>query len=171
MKRILVLLVLFIICVSMSFALDMTAVASNGKTVVLHDNGTWEYKGETNQEKYIGKWRFTDEMFDVILDEVLRESGIYSWSSEYAFYKAVMMDSIKAELGELSRLTMELKNDGTASLTIDGETQDAKFEVNSSTRLLYIIEDGEKTPFGVFSSDYTKLNIMGMEELFMSKIK
>lgn len=152
-------------------AKDITAITAEGRVVVLHDNGKWEYRSFGVLEKpYVGIWGFSEEFFDTLVELSLLESNIYPDSPEYEFYKAIVSEMINDEFIDSGLIELELTDDGYVYMTVDGEEEMALYSVDEKSRVLTLIEDEESIPFGIFSEDYSKLNIMGMEGFSFSKI-
>lgn len=175
MKKTIAILTILAICIFSAFCGDITAVTSNGRTVVLHDNGTWEYMSEktssakTGDKTYIGVWAFPEDFVDKLIDATIAEMGFAPGSSEYVYFKALYGQSLKAQMSDLTGISIEFKKDGTAIVKSDGEEESCKFSIDSETRLVYITAEGETEPFGTFNEDYTELYLMGIETVCMTK--
>lgn len=171
MRKILLCFFLSLVFVPSMFASDITAITSDGRFVVLHDNGRWQYKfHEVGQKPYIGTWGFSEEFFDTLVELSLLESNIYPGTTEYEFYKALFAEMLKEEFLESGLIELELSSDGYAYMTIDGEEEMCQYDVDEDSRLLTLCEDDESVPFGIFSDDFSSLNILGMEGFSFSKL-
>lgn len=173
MKKALLIVASLLVSVFVVFSGDIKATTTDGRTVILHDNGKWEY-AKVNNDGFIGKWVLSADYFDILIDLALSESGINSSDPNYAFYRAYFQAMIAEELGstDLSSMFMITFNkDGTVSAVIDGESNTGTYKVDSTSRLLTIINDKtkESIPFGIFDETYSKLYIMGMEMLYLEK--
>ncbi len=107
------------LCISglMLFAADIMATTTDGKTVVLHDNGKWEYyKAPTTSGKPSdgpeGTWSFPEDYFDVLIDQALAASGISASDPSYAMYKqmiaSAMIEASGATGSDVSSVLMSM---------------------------------------------------------------
>ncbi len=170
MKKIIVALVLSLLCVSL-FAADITATAENGKKVVLHDNGTWEYVTETSVKKgdgIIGTWTYPDNAVDILVDAVLAESGIYPSNPSYTMYKS----AIASQVAALPKMYLVIKDDKKGVFTSDRGTHEVEYKLNKTTRALTLTspELGEPLIIGTFDESYSKLYIEEGQGLYLQRI-
>ena len=156
-----------------SFASDLRATTSDGRNVILHDNGKWEFEKTNNSNKsYYGKWAFTDDMMYAFVDQYLVELGISPETTEYSFTRAYLLEELKGSLGELAGIVVEFKYNNMVSVTMDNDLLESiSYKVDDSTGLVSMMQDGVYLPFGLFSSDYSKLYLQGNEIMFMTKIE
>jgi len=170
MKKIIVALVLSLLCFSL-FAADITATAENGKKVILHDNGTWEYVTETSAKKgdgIIGTWTYPENAIDIVVEAVLAESGIYPSDPNYAMYKS----AIASQVAALPRMYLVLENEKEGVFTSDRGTHEVEYKLNKTTRQLTLTspELGEPLIIGTFDESYSKLYIEGSPGLYLQRM-
>lgn len=153
-KAISILLCLFLVLGL--FASDIRVTLSGGRVALLHDNGTWEFEGE--RLPYEGKWRFTEKSFDMLLDLVLSEMGISSYSSDYNTYKAYFNAALRGEMaGLFDEFWVELTRDEMIA-SANGEEVSGEYRIKNKTSL-YAVDGDDEEYIGYFDDAYTKLYI------------
>ena len=175
-------LLLLLVCAFALLAKDITATTSDGRTVILHDNGKWEYYTVTETkagEGILGTWALPEDYFDIILEQALEESGISKTDPSYEMYKSIFYSAMLSESGmtadDLSNYLSDLFSvkfeKETMTITSDGETEVCKYSVDPSTRVLSILEpdSGQLVPIGTFDENYSTLYIMGEDSFFLTK--
>lgn len=156
---------------TMLFSSDMTAFTESGMSVILHDDGTWEYSSSENDESYIGRWGVNEEALDELVDMYLTQSGIDSSSSTYSFYRDYFKELIREQIkssGLTSIVTLDINEDGSVLLTSGSDFLRGSYK-KGSERTLYFTFDGGTSFFGRFNEDYTILTIEDEEFLFLTK--
>ncbi len=175
-------LLLLLVCAFALFAKDITATTSDGRTVILHDNGKWEYYSisETKTgEGILGEWALPEDYFDIILEQALAESGISKSDPSYEMYKSIFYSAMLSESGMSADDLSNYLNDifsikfekETLTITTEGTSEVCKYSVDPSTRVLSILEpdSGQLVPIGTFDENYSTLYIMGEDSFYLTK--
>ena len=172
MKKAVLALVLALVLISVLGAEDLKARTSSGLSVILHDNGTWEYAPVSLTDSgYVGKWEMKEEALDSLIDEYLASSGIDTSSPTYSFYKDYMRELIFEQLksvGMTTVITLVLNADGTCSVTSGDESADGTYSVSDEREITVTFGDNT-IAFGQFDEAYTRLTIMNEEFFFLTK--
>ncbi len=172
-----------LLCIScvMLFAADIMATTTDGKTVVLHDNGRWEYYKEPSPLKSTGgiegKWSFSEDYFDVLVDQALAQSGLTASDPSYAMYKQMIASSLMASAGDdvasflISLFSIEITGD-TLIMTTEGVDVPYDYTFDKSTRTISLQnpETSEYMVFGSFDEDYTIFTLSGEELVYLVRI-
>ncbi len=172
MKKAVLAAVMALLMISAVTAEDQKAKTQQGRSVILHDNGTWEYSSVSLSDGgYVGKWEMNEEALDSLIDQYLAESGIDVTSPTYSFYRDYMKELIMQQLksfGMTAVITLVLNEDGTCSVISGEESASGTYSV-SDEREISVTFDGSTITFGSFDEDYTRLTIMNEEFFFLTK--
>jgi len=173
MKKTTLIIVLLGISLFMVFSADIKATTADGRSVILHDNGRWEY-AKTGNGNFIGKWALPDNYFDIIIDAALSESGISTYDPNYAFYRAYFQAIMAEEIGTMnfsSLFMLTFNSDGSVNAVINGEENTGSYKVDPTSRLLTIIDydTNQSLPFGIFDENYSKLSVLGQDWIYLVK--
>lgn len=167
MKKTIALILMLTIVLACAFCGDISATTIDGRSVILHDDGTWEYratKASTASIKGtpVGTWAFPEDLVDRVVDSMLSDMGYTAGSSMYNYMKAMYNQIFAETFSELSQLVMELRADGTVVISNAEESSEGTYTIDDD-RILYLNEDFTTEPFGTFNEDYTKFYMMGFE--------
>lgn len=172
MKKAVLIILLLTVLVFSLLAVDISAKTFSGRTVILHDDGTWEYKeNDDTASLCIGKWEMKEADLDALIDEYLAESGIDSTSATYSFYKTYMKELVMQELhssGVMSVITLDIAGDGTCTVSSGDDSIPGTYTLGDD-RVINVTVGDEIAFSGVFDESFKKLTIGGEEFFFLTK--
>lgn len=154
MKKLLITLFTILLCISVS-ASDITARLANGKTVILHDDMTWEYYKDSTCS-HVGRWILDEGIFD----QFFVAQGIYPGTYEYELSKALISSMYSGILD----MQIIIYDNGRCYISALGEEHFGDYYLDASTRLMTLEVDGDTGDPGLFffTEDYSRLYMVNL---------
>lgn len=161
-----------VFCITFSLlAADQSAITSSGRTVILYDDGTWEYDESRDTSSCIGRWEMSEEELDSVIDTYLAQSGIDTTSATYSFYKSYMKELIMQQLnasGMTAVITLDIAGDGTCTISSGDDSVTGTYTLGAD-RVINVSVDDVVIFYGVFDESFRKLTLDGEEFFFLTK--
>lgn len=158
MKRILMLFVCLALVFGL-FAADQIATLENGKKVVLHDNGRWEYStNTTDANSILGKWTLDREY---VLEQLLSAAGVTP-DMYYIYMNYLSVFGFDEILQTLDLEFVFSEKECKVSLP-DGDTLEGTYEIGDKG-MFVLTANGTSQVMGYFNDERTKLYFVGSSE-------
>ena len=139
------------------FSKEETAVATTEE----------ESKEDEEIGTYIGKWSFTNESIDDLVDLALTTAGLDISKATKKYISAVTKATYSSYK---DTLYFDLREDGTCSYSLDGTGECLYYvDIDEGLYLLILIENEQQIPVGTFSSNFKKLSILSIEGVNLYK--